>query len=524
MLRAMKPWMLAPAALFLLFLSLPGPFLNEDYEKVRKNENYLRQGPLWQKAFEHEAGYERSYFRPVNNVLLAGMVRTFGTSSALPYRLLAFLCLFLAAASVYFLARRTGLGADAAGVLALFFALHPFNSWNYFQSSWAGNSLSLVLMAVAFFVYDRGAKEDSRILPRTIALFFLVYAAGLCKDSGVLIVVLLAPLAFFQNDRPWPRRAALLAAALSGALLFCVHRSVVLSGDPLSPVDPAYAISHAGWLWVNYLAVLLSASNFNYARSLPPGPGWLLTALFVVFFFAVLWALRRDRKKAFLWWCVGVLALESVIASFRGYWLFPTRAVLWIAAWLLFIGATRPKKIFVMVFLAWFALPSVLHLWTARDERTFYAYHNRRPYGWKLLYVEGQRHLEDEEWVGAEKCFRESLVFYKNTKTYDALARSVAKQGRRLEALESWVGALTLNPWHLPSLEHLVGALAELPLDGAVWERLDRLEAKALVLSNLGVLFAQKSDRSRALAMFDAALEADPSYEPARHNRAIILG
>jgi tetratricopeptide (TPR) repeat protein len=174
------------------------------------------------------------------------------------------------------------------------------------------------------------------------------------------------------------------------------------------------------------------------------------------------------------------------------------------------------------VALLWFAVPSALHLRKAQSEKDFYEHHNRRPYGWKLLYVEGQRHLEGSEWPEAERCFRDSLVFYKNTKTHDALARTLAAQGRFLEALEENVSALRLNPWHLRSVEQTAEALSRLPLDTAVRERLGRIDAKALVYCNLGVLLAQKGEDQKARELFDAALEADPSYEPARHNRAII--
>ncbi len=523
---------------FVLIAAVQGPFLNEDSEKIHLNKGFFETGSLWLKLSQPEAGYESSYFRPVNNVVLTGLARAFGVESAAPFRMagsLAFMCAIFA---LIVMARRLNLSVTTAWVCAAFFAFHPFNSWFYFQGAWFGNSLALVLMIVSWFVYEYSLNDvSSNDWFWGLTLLGLVYAAGLCKDSAILVVGAMLPLVFSGQRSVPARRWFLWGMMLVGALLLLWHRFNVLRPDPrFTKIDIGYGLSHSGWLLLNYLWMMLSATNFNYGRNVPQGPGWPLTIFLLGVFFFVLWRLRRRPVEAALWWCCGVFALESVIASFPSFWILPTRVEFLIAAIVLFAAKfwqgsrlrnhryfSRPvQKTLVVAALIWFLLPSAGQVFLSRNEQVFYAYHNETPYSWKLLYVEGRLHLKNEEWELAEDRFQKSLVLHQTTVIYNSLGLALLRQGRYGESIHNFIEALCMNPWKESAAVNLAEALlrSALPLnDGAdFWKSMERVPERATIFNNLGVLFAKKGDFEKANIFFRQALRVDPSFPPAKHN------
>ena len=296
-------------------------------------------------------------------------------------------------------------------------------------------------------------------------------------------------------------------------------------------LDVPFALSHSGWLFLNYLKGLVMGDTLNYGANIPSGPGWPLTLLFLALYFLCLWLLRRRRQEQALFWCMGVFALEPVIASFPSFWFFPTRVTFFMIAAVLFAGASLEKykdpKVLrwplCFVFL-WFLVPSVLHFFVSLDETRFYGYHNRHPYSWKLLYVEGRRHEEKGEWEEAEERFRGSLQFFRTTQAYKHLGISLSAQGRDAEAVYYFVEALQLNPWHPHATAALAETLSRKPSllgENGFWRMTRTLPQKAMVYNNLGVLLAQRGLKEPARALFKKSLEADPSFKPARHNLTV---
>lgn len=518
------------------------PFLNEDYEKIRQNAAFWTEGPLWHKLFQPESGYEVSYFRPIHNLILSVLVRVFGVDEAWPFRLFGAFLFGACTVALYFLARYLKLSRGVALCGAAFFAFHPFNSWFYFHGVGVGNSLAILLAAAVWPVFDKAMQTHARRVPAyAFLVFLLVYLSAASKDTGILMVGALLPAVLFSRRSAAFRRWFLWAAALAGALLFVWHRQSVLHADPrLDKVDIPYTLAHSGWLFLNYLGGLFTASNLTYGAIVPEGPGWSLTAGMLALFFVTLWRLRRLPEECALFWAMGIFALESVIASFPSFWIFPTRVAFFMAAGVLFAGklwqryapslSPRVRLAFRCVLwsaFVWCFLMSALHVASSLDEQWFYRFHNARPYSWKLLYVEARRHEARGEWSAAERAYRASLGLFRTTSTHVRLGFTLSAQGRVAESASCFLEALGLNPWHLKATRYLADALEKKPdllEQEGFWLLADgRLKEKALVYNNVGTLLAERGYRRAASILFVRAVHADPAFEPPHHNLALLL-
>ncbi len=519
-----------------VFLSR-GPFLNEDDEKVRLNEAYLRSGPIFQKAFEPEAGYELAYYRPVNNLILSSLARTFGVKSSTPFRMAGAVAFCAMIIVVYFIARRCGLGAELSLLPAAFFAFHPFNSWFYFQGAWTANSLAFCLMWAVWQIYEKSILRW-KVTPKIFFyLLFLSYAACLCKDSAALIfpIILIHALTVKGGDKRQKRFAA--AGVFLGVYLYVIQRQWLIHPDPhLFPSKPWFAISHAGWLWVEYVFHFLRGAHLNYGRAVWAAPGLPITVAVTGFFLFILWRSRHRREEAFLFACLGIFASESVLGSFRSFWIFPTRVqyagsifFLWFVVFLKnrwsFILKPFQKMIIVAVtlILAAYSVFSFEHIKAAQNKETFYADHNQTPYSAKLLYIEGRWRMEKEEWRKAEALFQQSLNLYKSTLAYKNLGITLNHEERYLEAINSFAEALKLNSKNLAVLENLA-----ISLNKASWDnldlaaKLDPLNDAHIVYNNLGVLLAEKGETQKAKTLFEYSLSISPDFIPARHNLELL--
>ena len=72
--------------------------------------------------------------------------------------------------------------------------------------------------------------------------------------------------------------------------------------------------------------------------------------------------------------------------------------------------------------------------------------------------------------------------------------------------------------------ENLTEALEKTPLlEGrSFWALTEKLPQKSMVYNNLGVLLGRKGHSEKAKILFERAVQADPSFEPAQHNLGIL--
>ncbi len=454
-----------------------GPAIVEDYEKIRCNSSFLESGPLWQKFIQREAGFELFYFRPVNNFLIAGIARIFGTRADGLFRAAGSLAFGLAIFSVYWCGRRLGFSKNLSTVCAAAYATHPFNSWLYFQGSWIGNSLAISSMLAVWICFDLAIKSSNSRFPLwCFCLFFLTYVAGLCKDSGTLIVPMLFPLVLGCSKAPFIRRMAAWLSSAAGSALFFEHRFLVMSANPpIAQSNILNAFLHSGSLVLQYLMAIISGTNYNYASMAIPGPGWPLTLVFLLSLIGILWTLRSKRTIAILIWCCGISLFESVAGALIVFEILPTRGQLLIALLILTCGAIAQearatirsskwiKKTAVaslLLLLGWYSSQSGWHVWVSLDASRFYEYHNKTPYSWKLLCHQGNDAFARQNWKEAEDAFRKSLRFFKCPAAYYSLGVALMQEGLYRRAIPYFIKAIRLDPKFVKSYQMLSNAVA----------------------------------------------------------------
>ena len=486
-------------------LTLRGAFVNADYEKIFLNRPSILQPPL-NRFFQRDAGFEPGYYRPVANVTLSYVAHAFGVEHAAPFRVVATVVLGLATLAVYGVARSCACSSTASFAAAAFFAIHPCNNWYYFQATWLGNTLSMAAMACVWIAFRRLELSTARW--RSLWLLVLVlgaFVACLCKDSGALLVPMLLPLALWAPPHLRRRRWGGIAVIATGAGLFFLLRQLVLGDETrlfTSGESIRYAWAHAADIILQYGSVLMTGTNRNYARLLQAGYGWPLTLLLVLGIGALLWTQRRS-KAAMLLWCIAVAATEMVVGAAFQYEMVPTRVTLLIAL-IALCGAvclgpavtSRGRRWvlpFILGWFVWLGIQTMVHVGASLDQDRFYAYHNTRPYSWKLLlswalvcYQRGDfeaavqaartslalRPRHDVRFVLA--LYLEKLGAYEEAAAhYDMLVRLVPndprierhfgtvllRQGRMGEAIVHLTRALALNPNYAEAHESLAEAL-----------------------------------------------------------------
>lgn len=568
--------MKAPAVLFLIFFAVmtvvtaTGDFVNEDYEKIQLNAEFLKQGPLWAKFFAPEAGFEFFYYRPVNNLFSAVLMRLFGDGSAGPFRAAAAAAFSLAVLSVYALARRVGAGPRASLAAAVFFALHPLNSWLIFQGAWIGNSLVLPAMLLAWIAFDRASDHPSGW--RLAGAGAAVYLACLCKDSGLLLVPILIPPAVWGIRGETRGRYAALGAAAAGAAAYLVQRAWVIESQSgvLTLGKLGYSLSYAGSSFLQYGWEALSGGTRNFAKPLLPLVGWPLTLALLAGF---VWLLRRLSLKgrpvvAALVWVLGVSLWEVVTSTLVSREMAASRVTLALAvssalAALVLSGprAVPVKAAVLAMWMAWFAWQTGGHVWASMDAGRFYRYHNGRPYNWKTLFTEARlahyRGKNDENIRLLEK----SLEFSDRPVIHNNLALALAKAGRMDEArrhiqlavqvepgrpdyhytlglileeegdiagaIAHYSAAIRSDPRHLKALMRLAHALAKHGQNEEALltyrDALDLMPQTPAIHNNLGMELVRQGQIDKAVIHFEEAARIDPDYSKAYNNLGMVM-
>lgn len=493
---------------FMCAVTWQGPFVNEDYEKIQANREFLEEGPLWTKFFQGEAGFERFYYRPLNNIACGLLARVWGVDAAGPFRAMSALAFGFAIWAFYWFARKIGLSEKEGLVCAFFFALHPFNSWYYFQGSWLGNTLVVPAMVLTWVLYNRSLTSvRPYVLLWMIALAASAYLACSCKDNGALVILMLLPLTLWQKVGTPLRRWISLSLVILGVLLYFVQRTFIVmekTKEVMTPERIVNAFTHAGSAILQYVFLFLSGTNFSYGRKLQAGWEWPLTLILAVASFILIWRVRRKSALlAILLWCAVISWIEILTTLLADIAMAPSRTtvlalfiILSTAIYLKELRASwiRPTKVIVLaLLLSWYALQSAQQVWASLDQTRFYLYHTRQAYSGKMFSFFGRILYDRGNWEKAAVMIRKGLEIEDRSWVRNNLALALFKQGRYGEAIEQYRMALALDP------------------------------NDALVHSNLGVAYEKTDDIRSALYHYGQAIELDRENQSVYVNMARVL-
>lgn len=552
-----------------------GPFLEDDYRKIVKGPRYARpparglqpragtasdpraeprassavkskfpvaERGLWQRFLDLEgSSSDTLYYRPMNNLIVSLLARASGgIDRAGPFRAASTLSLGLAAAALYGLARRLAFSPSTGFLSALFFLLHPFNSWFYFQGAWAANPLSLVLMAFGWWIFETKC-QSSRWHLWALLLLLTVYVSCLCKDPGAVLVLMLLPLAIAKGRKGMGRRLIFTAAGALGAGLYIGQRSWALSVNgeiTLAPEKLLFAISQSGAAIIQYFFSMASGTLLHCCRMLKVGWGWPVTLALLFLMAVALWRLRPFPKAAALFWCSAVSLIETVIASAgKHHMIFPSRVTLFLAL-LPLLGAAMGQafmkgsrsRLFIpllALWMGWFGIQSMRHVWLSLDEERFYRYHNQSAYSWAALETWGLLSYHRGHWQEAERAFRQSLKLVSRASAQHNLGNALMQQGHYDQAAAHYEAALGLKP----DMENAHYGL------GYVLAKQDRLEEAAYHYRQtlnlepdhadahyaLGLLGAGQDKTEEAVFHYKEALRLKPGWDAAHNNLGILL-
>jgi Flp pilus assembly protein TadD len=570
-----KPDLFAVAILLLgiltvVFFTHQGPLVNEDYEKIQLNQAHLNRGTLFEQTMKLEAGFEKWYYRPLNNAVVGLLHRTGGITKA-PFRAFGAICFGLAILAVYALARALNLGAGWGLASASFFAAHPFNSWYWFQGSWIGNSLLIFFLALTALNFIRIMQIQSISLKQGLLLSFTAYLACLSKETATLILLMLLPFI------PWipveKRRIYLKAAGACavGISLYIVQRGMALGAEQVMPFFQIMnAIQHFGACLMQYFFYGALGANLIYARPLWTFGGWPFTILVCLFILAMfILVIKKDRSLAFLYWCMVVSLIEIPTGSAVSYYMSPSRLGVFLPLFILTtalilkpIFTHQAKRIvigsLILLLGMGYAFQSAKHVWASMNEQRFYNYHNQSSYNWKTLFIEGRWHSYEKRWTKAVDSFNQSNQITPSYPAFNNQGIALASLGKIDEAIEFFETALQIKPDNATSLNNLGYALEQvdrkeeaydvyvqsIALDAKtnwardnlmrlVKEKLERGEFQDLgqLISSvptdartqnaLGVVLAKHGQNSQAILCFLAAISSKPAFVEAHNNIGI---
>ncbi len=177
--------------------AVSGPFFFDDEHFILKNEmvhSLDRAGDIYTSTVTQGASIKGNFYRPNQQMTFALIYHLAGVSTPVPYHLVSLALHTLNAVLFQAWLIMLGIAAPAAGLMALFWLVHPIQTEAVSYISGLSDPLALLFMFGGLLWYGRLIKQRKRpvALP-LIALPVLVWLvlALLCKENGVVF----APLA-----------------------------------------------------------------------------------------------------------------------------------------------------------------------------------------------------------------------------------------------------------------------------------------------------------------------------------------
>jgi tetratricopeptide (TPR) repeat protein len=478
--------------LALLWAASSSEFVREDALTLNQYSGRLQNASFKSLWFSREVGEDSAYYRPIQNVFLAGLSRGVGSTNARPFRLASGLLWLACAASLVPLLMSAGVSPPGAWAGAGLLMIHPYNSWYFCSAEIVTNALVLPLAVLVWFSFLRMENNPKRWL---FAVFAATFAACLSRESAVVTIGAVVASALLFAGSLTKRRALGIAVAILAVAIYAVQRQWVLWRDPpaFDWTVSASGLTRAPEAVLQY-ARALAGSFRMVGRPLEPSGPWpwfLLAAAGGTLLFAL-----RNRPRPLVAALLFFLAFsETALAAAVTGEAMPARGTVLVAlgtglfAWWGFNPPVRLRRVGLIILAggAWF-VGSARHLYASRTDAGLLEIHSRPPYSWK---IESER----------------AVMFLKRREPFNAL--EAARAAERLRP--SWLTRVLRA-----SVESVVspssGTVAELE---ALARTGTREPGGHIGFVNLGVALARNERWEEARACFEKALAAAPGFSRA---------
>lgn len=523
-------------------------FVNWD-DRVNLLDNRFYRGLSWDHLRWMFTTFHNSLYRPLTWITLGADYSIWGMNPA-GYHLTSLLLHCVAAWLFYLLSIRllslvapeSETGDDraikiAAGLSALFFAVHPLRVEPIAWASGRENVVAAPFFILTFICYLRAVEAplDSRSYWKWMIGAWFSYGLSLLgKGAGVTLPIALLILDVYPLGRlsgvakKWLGRnaqsiylekAPFFLLALTAGLLAVYGKQqshlmygLAQYGIVQRIVQTVYGLIF--YLWKTLLPFDLS--NLYEIESLSIADWrFMASALLLAAISVSLWIFRRRWPWGFAAWiyyCVVLLPYVGVaqngpqIAADRySYLACLSWALLAGAGWLFVRRAWRNGRIARL----WYRVSGGLALFVIGA----------------LMFLSWQ---QSQYWRNSETLWRHALAI--NDRSYFAhhfLASALARD-KSAEALEEFRKSLALNPNYASAHVGLAGVLAE---QGETEKALDELhQALALDPNSSGThyilanLLAKRGDVDGAIDHYSRALAIDPHDPDAHNNLGLLLG
>ncbi|HYP08919.1 MAG TPA: tetratricopeptide repeat protein [Bryobacteraceae bacterium] len=532
-------WATLIGLVLFVFVQVAGfGFLNYD------DDGYVTANPPVLKGLTGESlgwaftSLSRFYWHPLTWISLMADVSLFGPSPGAMHLVNVGVHLATTLLLFFFLRRLTGEVGRSFLVSALF-SVHPLRVESVAWIAERKDVLSAFLIVATLLVYERYARQPSRLGYLTVSGLFVL--ACMAKPMAVTVPILMLLLDLWPlRRRALLEKAPLLGIAAGFAVITYVGAREMGALQMLEPPSLATRLQNAVWSLGWYLRqtfVPLGLSIvYPYPRSFP-GVWWIVVVLAGATGAAIWqWRARPWILTGWLWFVVGVaptlgLVQAGVQARADRFTYIPhvglLMAVVWLAAEFLPRRFHQAAAVAAILALAVLANRQV-SAWRNSETVFAQALANTSD-NWLAEYKYGLALLERNDTASAEKYMRRAAALDpSDPHSRFQLGRLAAAAGRHEQASQYFAETIRLKPNYGDAHYSLGSMLATLnQVDEAV-RAFDRARAAGLLPEweyqahiGSGVLLARSGRLADAERHFRAAVALQPQSEEARRNLAL---
>ncbi len=195
------------AALFVVvvglayFPAVSGPFFFDDEHFILKNQmvhSLSRAGDIYKSSVTEGSAIKGNFYRPNQQMVFAVIYQMAGVSTPVPYHLVSMMLHTLNGVLFQAWLIMLGVAAPVAGLMALFFLIHPAQTEAVSYISGLADPLALLFIFGGLLWYGRALKRKGKVTPFVLgvvpALVWLCLAL-LCKENAVVF----APMALASS-------------------------------------------------------------------------------------------------------------------------------------------------------------------------------------------------------------------------------------------------------------------------------------------------------------------------------------
>ncbi len=475
------------------FPAVSGPFFFDDEHFILKNQmvhSLSRAGDIYKSSVTEGSAIKGNFYRPNQQMLFALIYQMAGVSTPVPYHLVSMMLHTLNGVLFQAWLIMLGVATPVAGLMALFFLIHPVQTEAVSYISGLADPLALLFIFGGLLWYGRALKRRGQATPFVLgivpALVWLCLAL-LCKENAVVFAPMALASSVVVAARNGDRvsRGEWLGIATIGLVvgIYILLKMTVLNfgdGFGLTNQDNQYTedlglrlTTFVSVLW-DYAVLIFFPKDLFYEKAYVAYPS-LLTArggFGIIAIGLLITAMTRVRKYpelalgAFLFGA-GLLPFTGIIplnAMYLEHWLYIP--MLGVAVMVVF-GLTKIPKgkwrigagvLFAALILAAGARSFVRNIdWS--DIETFYL--NELAHGGQSTRIYnnlGMYYADQNDMVKSITYYKLAVNASGSTpfpQPHHNLARAYAGAGKLTEAVEELRQALAIDPNFTYSLAFL---------------------------------------------------------------------